>query len=445
MGTLRVIVSIFLFACLAHSSHGQDRLRAPNRKGKELRRTPVVKVFEDCKDSVVNFVNQRVSGDKPELWEFIRIPQGKKDIVETNNVGSGLVIHKDGLIITNAHVVSQTVSRTVVLANGESYPADIIGIDRKQDLALVKINAPHPLKPATLAIPNDLMVGETLIAIGNPHGLQHTCTTGIVSAIGRRIDVDKKFILEGVIQADVGINPGHSGGPLFNALGEVIGVVVSKRSDSANIAFAIPIVKVRREINRLLDVERRMGIRTGVTFQPKGGIEVKTGSPAYTAGLRTGDRVETADNRIVDSPLDFSLACFGKKEGEVLSVRYTRGDASRDVAIKLTGRTPPDGEKLLVDLLKFKVKPLNAALVEAIGFRYKEGLVLTSVTEGFYRGKDVPEPGDVLVRIGVTRPTSIEHAGKLLEQVSSGDSFLVSVIRNRDGKITRINTTVTVH
>src|SRR5690606_783552 len=149
------------------------------------------------------------------------------------SVGSGFVLHAAGYIVTNAHVVARTAERHVIFADGSEYDAQVVAIDEPHDLAILKIDpADRDLKPTPLGTSDDLMVGETVIAIGNPFGYQHTVTAGVVSALGRTLPVTEQHSLKGLIQTDASINPGNSGGPLLNVLGQLVGINTAIRADA---------------------------------------------------------------------------------------------------------------------------------------------------------------------------------------------------------------------
>src|SRR5688572_3279504 len=229
--------------------------------------------------------------------------------------GSGLVLDKNGNIATNFHVIEPSLGRTgagleVTLSDKSKYQARVVGTDENNDLAVIKIDAPRDkLSPITLGKSDGLLVGQKVLAIGNPFGLERTLTTGIISATGRSIQAENSRIIENVIQTDAAINPGNSGGPLLNSSGEVIGInsqIASPSRGSAGIGFAIPVDTVKRVVDDIINygyvrrpwvglgpvwdmagypepLARKYNIPTGQGFMV---TEVKPGGPAAVAGIR---------------------------------------------------------------------------------------------------------------------------------------------------------------
>ncbi|HID77356.1 MAG TPA: trypsin-like serine protease, partial [Planctomycetaceae bacterium] len=228
-----------------------------------LRRTPVVEVYEAVRQSVVFVTGPVFQGDRPKLEEFFELP-GSEPLPES--VGSGFVIHPAGYILTNAHGAERIVEPWVVLADGKRYPAELVATASQEDVALLKVDAGRQWPAVRLAAAGDVMIGETVVVIGHPHGLRHTCTAGIVGAVGRSTQLADRgnMTLRDLIQTDAAINPGSSGGPWFNVVGEVMGMTVSMKQGAENISFAIPAATIRRVLPGLLDPERRYGLLVGL-------------------------------------------------------------------------------------------------------------------------------------------------------------------------------------
>jgi serine protease Do len=185
------------------------------------RRSSVVEVFEAARDAVVNISSTEIVEVRHPFDQFFdRRRRSRPRQYKNTSVGSGFVIHAEGYIVTNAHVVARSTDRTVTFADGREFDAQVVASDREHDVAILKIDATG-LKPLALGRSSDLMTGETVIAIGNPLGYEHTVTAGVVSAINRDLLFSKEHMLRGLIQTDASINPGNSGGPLLNVLGEL--------------------------------------------------------------------------------------------------------------------------------------------------------------------------------------------------------------------------------
>src|SRR5262249_45208272 len=160
---------------------------------------------------------------------------------------------------------------------------DLVAIDMDRDLAVLKINADRPLKPIRLGRSDDLMIGETVVAIGNPLGYEHTLTSGVVSAVNRKLEVRGQVMYQGLIQTDASINPGTSGGPLPNVLGELIGLNTATRGDAQNIGFPTPVAQLRAALPKMLDIERRYRLEIGLDVTVQDEAQVTTVRPASPA------------------------------------------------------------------------------------------------------------------------------------------------------------------
>src|SRR5688572_4203211 len=236
-----------------------------------LRRTVTVQVVERAKDAVVNIsttkmVNRRAGpfGDDPFWHQF-----GGQDVIRVpaNSLGSGFIVHPDGYVVTNNHVIDRARQITVELLDGRKLAADLISADAEADLAILKIKSDKPLPALELGDSSDLMICEPVIAVGNPLGYSHTVSTGIVSALHRELkDPSGRMMLTDLIQTDAAINPGNSGGPLLNAYGQVIGINTAVRGDAQNIGFSIQINRLRDLIPSLLDPQQAAKIDLPVKF-----------------------------------------------------------------------------------------------------------------------------------------------------------------------------------
>ena len=221
--------------------------------------TPVVLAYRRARSAVINISAEKIVRTGVGLFgrdPFEGIfPSPFARRVPVKSLGSGFLISPDGHIVTNAHVVRKAQKITVMLAGGSRHAARVISTDAELDLAVLKIDPPEAkaLKCLALGRSDDLIVGETVIAIGNPLGFANTVTTGVISAVGRTLEFRGGVKYTGLIQTDAPINHGNSGGPLLNIKGELIGINTAIRADAANIGFAIPVDTLAAELGRLLD------------------------------------------------------------------------------------------------------------------------------------------------------------------------------------------------
>jgi len=260
--------------------------------------------------------------------------------------GSGFVYDSSGHIVTNQHVVNGGQSISVKFWNGKSYPAQLVGSDSSTDLAVIKVNAPATqLFPLTLGSSSKVVVGDPVVAIGSPFGLEETVTAGIVSALHRSIDSQTQFSIPDSIQTDAAINHGNSGGPLLNAQGQVIGVNAQIRSDSgdnAGVGFAIPSDTVRSIASQLVAngkaVHAYLGVSLDATATSARVARVQPGTPAQKAHLRAGDVVTGVDSTSVSSAEALTRAIDSHKPGDTVTVKIRRNGQDVTAQVKLASR-----------------------------------------------------------------------------------------------------------
>lgn len=256
---MRTSFWILLFGLLAAVAGALTVSLISDRTKHSLRRqTPVVQVVQEWAPAVVNIGTERIVllrqhpywGDYGQRFDFFFkqfYQPYRYSALKIPSVGSGVILKKDGLIVTNAHVVHMASKIFVTLQEGTTLEGKAVLVAPEDDLALIEIYPPHPLKAIKLAEPNDLMIGETVIAIGNPLGLENTVTVGVVSGKNRSFNLaGQERLLTDLIQTDAPINPGNSGGALLNLNGELVGINLAVVLNAQNIGFAIPVEKVRR-------------------------------------------------------------------------------------------------------------------------------------------------------------------------------------------------------
>ena len=396
-----------------------------------VRRTAVVDVFESCRDAVVNISSTQIVEVRDPFDSFFQgffdfpDPRGPRTRKYTS-VGSGFVIHPDGYIVTNAHVVNRTNERKAIFPDGREIDAELIALDVNRDMAVLKIKADRPLPTLKLGRSDDLMIGETVIAIGNPLGYQHTVTAGVVSATERDLEFGNRPGLTGLIQTDASINPGNSGGPLLNVLGELIGVNTAIRGDAQNIGFAIPVNQLREILPEMLDVERRYRLIVGMKVD--GGVSatvrsVEPGSPAENSGIRTGDVVQQIDGHQLRDGLDYAFAMIGRQAGQRVSMRLTRDGQAYSTSVDLIGRPKPDPARLAAERFGLVLRELSG----------RKGLEIIEVQEGSPLAGSGVKTGDLLVAVGRWGDLSMELLGEMLENINSGQRVPIT-IRREEGQ-----------
>lgn len=329
-----------------------------------------------------------------------------------NSLGSGVIIdstHK--YILTNHHVIVRASKITITLANQQEFDARVVGTDPESDLAVLKIETDTELPTITMGKSDDLMIGETVIAIGNPFGLSHTVTTGVISALNRSVRTEN-HVYHNFIQIDASINPGNSGGPLLNINGELIGINTAIYSGAEGIGFAIPIDRAKRIVGNLIDYGRVHTAWLGITVQglneslinyfhlpvDYGAIitEILTGSPAKKSGLKREDIITELNRKKIKSTLEFYDQLSQYTANEMIDLVFYRNGKRQEISIR-AAPFPPD---LALDLsfkrLGFKVEELNRPLAAKYRLREKKGLVIVAIKKGSQADKIGLEPGDLV-------------------------------------------------
>jgi S1-C subfamily serine protease len=419
--------------------------------GFDPRRTPAVEIFRRYKDSVICVTGPAIYG-RGQLKLVEEFFAGRRNR-EVTSLGSGFVIHESGYILSNVHTVEKVIAHSVTLRDGKMYPADLLALDRRHDLALLKIDAGRPLPVVKFARGGDLMIGEPVIVIGNPFGLPLTCTTGVVSAVGRATQPDglPGVTLHDMLQTDASINVGSSGGPWFNALGDVIGITAVKRMNSDNIAFGVPVAAIRSCLPEMLDVERRDGITTGLALsamEPAQVAAVEAGSPAAVAGVLPGDLLERLDEKPILGRLEFCLALIGHKPHDAVKLDLLRDRKPAEVTLTLRARPRPDGAALLKASYGLTAVPLDEAKAQAASLRVRRGVVIAEVAKGppwnYDKLQAPPVAGDVLARINSIRPHDLGDVGLILDRIQPGQTVNMVLLRRNGEMMTRVDLSIIV-
>ncbi len=380
----------------------------------ESRRTAIVMAIESQRDSVVNIHGQKlVGGDDGTEGEMRRV----------NGMGTGVVIDPRGYAVTNYHVVEGVRRIEVTLASGKTTAATLVSHDPRTDLAVIKIASEAHLPVATIGTSSDLMIGETVLALGNAYGYEHTVTRGIVSALHRNVEVSRSQRYEDLIQTDASINPGNSGGPLLNINGEVIGINVAVRAGAQGIGFAIPIDRVLDIVSRLMSVERIDQTWHGLVVRCDGrqGAVVEAvhrRSPAESIGMKAGDRITRIGELTVASQLDVERALIGHKAGESIPVTIVRAGGEEQIELSLA-EVSRDSESLddrCWAEIGLRLQPAAAAKVQKLQARYRGGLVVTAVREGGPAAEQGIQEGDILVGLHVWETIAPDNVSYILDK-----------------------------
>jgi serine protease Do len=298
-------------------------------RGQYSRKTPIVEAVQKTRNSIVTIKVQ-----KKGTWSK------NKDAI-----GTGVIIDERGYLITNRHVIVSAEQIMVRLVDGTNLPAKVLAEDSRCDLAILKIQAGKKLPALPLGPGSDLMVGETVIAVGHPFGYANTVSTGIISALDRDITMPTGEVLTNLIQTDASINPGNSGGPLLNINGELIGINVALRDGAQGIAFSINIDTVKMSLSKHLSALKVAGIYHGLNCQEKVAEEglqrqrvvvanITDHTPAATAGLQDGDEILRVGKRSVTNRFDVERALWDSKPGQSVALMVVR--QGKEITLTLT-------------------------------------------------------------------------------------------------------------
>lgn len=380
---------------------------------------------------------------------FDEMPQQRPH--REQSLGTGFIISPDGYILTNNHVVNGADEVMVKLSDGREVKGEIKGSDEKVDLALIKISEKERLPFAELGDSDSLEVGEWVMAIGNPFGLSHTVTAGIISAKGRVIGSGP---YDDFIQTDASINPGNSGGPLFNAEGRVIGINTAIiAGGGGGIGFAIPITMAKSIVNQLRESGKVTRGYLGVRFQPltadlaksfglesdKGALiaSVEKDTPAEKAGLKAGDVIVEYDGKQITEGNELPRYVAATPVDKKVSIVIYRDGAKQDISLvvgKLNEKEVESGadSSRESDKIGVTVEEIRKDLSDRLGLRDSKGLVITEVKPGSSAEEVGMTVGSIVIEINGQRLETVKAYQALVSTLKKGDVVRL-LLRRPDG------------
>ncbi len=399
-----------------------------------LRKTMVVDVVQKTKDAVVNvsttkLVSRRISpfGADP-FWQ--QFDTGGIVRVPANSLGSGFIIHPDGYVVTNNHVIDRARQITVELSDGRKLPADLISADAEADLAVLKISGDKPLPTIELGDSSELLIGEPAIAVGNPLGFSHSVSTGIVSAIHRDLKSgNDKISLGDLIQTDAAINPGNSGGPLLNAYGQVIGINTAIRGDAQNIGFAIQVNHLRDLIPELMNpaqvtkVDMPLKLKEQRHFTSPATVDC-TVHEVDLKGI-VGPTITSINGQHPRDLADAYAILLKVKADEKLTLQF--GKESKTIVAKATAQ--PDALVQAKLKLGLVIEPLTPLLAEKYRLPTEDGLFVTEVVKASVGARAGIQAGDIIIQFGRYRIANLKDLSAILPHLLPGSRARVAVIR----------------
>lgn len=407
--------------------------------------TPVVRAVERVAPAVVNVYTEKVverpvrnpfgGGRDPFFDEFFRdFFESRRQRLKTSSLGSGVLIRADGYVLTNQHVVQHANQIKIKLLDNREFDAELVGADSDSDLAVLKVAGKVNLPYVEMARSADLMIGETVIAIGNPFGLSNTVTTGVVSALGRSLKAEEQTFYD-FIQTDASINPGNSGGPLLNIDGELIGINAAIYQKAQGIGFAIPIDRARRIVSDLIaygevhvpwigifvqDLTPMLARHFGVA--PGRGVvvgAVEDHSPAAAAGIQRGDVVVKLQGATVGSTEEYDQRLRNQPENAKLTVELLR--EQRRLSLSIQARP-------------FPPERADALAWNALGIRVEQGdqaMRITTIRPGSPSDRIGLQPGDDILALGGRRVHNLERFRRGVAEARTARTVLASIRRGR--------------
>ncbi|MBI4241316.1 MAG: Do family serine endopeptidase [Candidatus Rokubacteria bacterium] len=377
---------------------------------------------------------------------FRRFFGGEAPEMTQRSLGSGVIVDPSGIALTNAHVIERATDVEVITADGKKHKAKLVGMDKRTDLAVLRLQGSGPYQAAVLGDSDKIKVGDWVLAIGSPFGLEQTVTAGIISAKGRIIGQGP---FDDFLQTDAAINPGNSGGPLVNMNGEVVGINTAIVAGGQGIGFAIPINMAKRIYTDLVARGKVARGWLGVSVQPltaelaksfgakadKGVLiaDVVQESPAHKAGLQPGDIILDFDGKKVEGPPDLQRAVGLTNPGKAVQVKIWRDRGEQQLEVKIV-ETPDEGQVLRSaargkSLLGLEVRAITPELARQLGLRNAEGVQVSRVEDGSPAEEAGIQRGDLIREINRQRVKALGDYDRMVRDLKPGDRVTVLLQR----------------
>jgi len=385
---------------------------------------------------------QRFFGDMPER-EF-----------KQRSLGSGFIISKDGDILTNNHVVAKADKIRVKLTSGKEYDAEVKGRDPNTDLALIRIKATEDLPAVSLGDSDKLRVGDWVFAIGNPFGLEHTVTAGIVSAKGRVIGSGP---YDNFIQTDTSINPGNSGGPLFNLAGEVVGINTAIVAQAQGIGFAVPVNMAKSILGDLKNKGSVTRGWLGVSIQEitpdmaenlkikdrKGALvgQVFEGDPADKAGIKTGDVIIAIDGQSISSTNELLRVVAALPVGKKVEVKVLRNGEEKSLPLVIAERK--ESQSLAKgsptrEFLGMTVQEITPDMARHLGLAQKAGVIVTDIRRESPAEEGGLRPQDIILQVNRAKIAAMKDFIEAMARAEKGETVMLLIKREEQTRFLTI-------
>lgn len=427
--TFMLSIVVFFAAWLMFSGN-----RIPGASNPRM--SPIVEAIRKAIPSVVNISTERVIGttSKPSGTSFMGASSEivkSQDQNRSYSLGSGCVISSAGIVLTNAHVVQRASKINIKLSDNRIYQGLVFAEDSLNDIALVMIeDPPSNLAEISCEYGAKPMLGESVIALGNPFGLDSSVTRGVISALDRKFTQEENVMFSDIIQTDAVVYPGNSGGPLINQSGNMIGMNVAFHKSAHGISFAIPLPRIERVIAKWLIPERTDNLFFGVIpdeIVSESGIrefvvaDIIPLSPAEKAGLRKGDIITSIDGERFPCLLSLSRKLISVKENKEVRVSLKSGKTLSVTPVRMENY---DGVMQAKQKLAIEVNELNSNIAQLLGFSMTSGVVVSAVLNG---GGEIKR-GDIIFSIDDFVIHSMNDLSSVLARYQPGDSVDITLM-----------------
>ena len=403
---------------------------------------------------VVRYVETSPFGDRfsdPFFDRFFEQFEEYRRRIPQKGAGSGFIVDNDGHILTNEHVVHNAEEINVTLSDGREFIGEVIGSDITSDMAIVKIEADDQLPFAKLGDSESLRVGEIVIAIGNPYGLEKTVTMGVVSAKGRDISAGSEGQeYRNLIQTDTAINPGNSGGPLLNTEGEVVGINTAIIPYAQGIGFTIPVNVAKRNLDDLINLGKVRRSWLGVYIQEvtediarQFNLEKAEGvlvgdviaeSPAEKAGVTRGDVIVSVNDVEVNTPQELQDTIRSLEIGDKAELRVKRNGQESLFTVDIAEMPSDDivetKEKTFSEQTGLRVEELTPEIARDAGLSQSKGLIVTDVIPGSSADEIGLRPGDIILEANRKEVSSTVQWEEIIRELETGNTLLLLIYRD---------------
>lgn len=413
----------------------------------DVRRDATVSAVERVLSSVVNIgtvTMERADPYEEMLREFFGYRRRAPDTVYSS--GSGVIIDEEGWVVTNYHVVRDATGVRVTLADStETLDAEVVSVSEANDLALLRLQAKagRRFKAVVLGADDDLLLGETVLALGNPYGLGGSVSRGILSSKTRRQERDGDAMeVEDWLQTDASINPGNSGGPLVNLKGELIGLNVAVLARAQGIGFAIPVKRISAALSEMLSPEVTRGLWFGATLKgtylPLMVTEIQRGSPAEKAGLEPGDEILGLDGSTPRTLVQFHRMLGSA--GREVALKVRRGDRKLDLGVTLLAEKAVFNGEFVKKRLGATLERIPEDLTRQLNLRASSGLWVTSIERGGPAEKAGLVKGCIVTAVDGQPAGNLVVLGRALNRKRSGDPVVLDILAaRRRGTLLQLN------